>query len=113
MAIPSGFSPQKPPERAGRVLLIGSRGNLGGAILKCLSDESRGPVPATLDTRDVSVAIQAIREDFSESPNHASFGPYSAISRDVFDYLSFAVAAVFFVMSWLSYKRFRDACLTC
>ena len=40
-------------------------------------------------------------------------GTYLSLSRDEFDYLSFAMAAVFFVMSWLSYKRFRDACLTC
>ncbi len=40
-------------------------------------------------------------------------GAYLSFSRDEFDYLSFAMAAVFIVMSWLSYKRFRDACLTC
>jgi nucleoside-diphosphate-sugar epimerase len=62
MVIPSGFSSQKPPERAGQVLVIGSRGNLGRAILKCLGDKSQGPLPATLDTRDVAVAIQAIRD---------------------------------------------------
>ena len=43
----------------------------------------------------------------------AAVGAYLTVSRDEFDYLSFAMAAVFFVMSWLSYKRFRDACLTC
>ncbi len=40
-------------------------------------------------------------------------GVYLTFSRHDFDYLSFAMAAVFFVMSWLSYKRFRDVCLTC
>jgi hypothetical protein len=40
-------------------------------------------------------------------------GVYLAFSRRDFDYLSFAMAAVFLVMSWISYKRFRDACLTC
>jgi hypothetical protein len=43
----------------------------------------------------------------------SAVGAYLSFYRDEFDYLSFAVAAVFFVMSWLSYKRFRDACLTC
>jgi hypothetical protein len=38
---------------------------------------------------------------------------YLTFSRQELDYLTFAMAAVFFVMSWLSYKRFRDACLTC
>lgn len=42
-----------------------------------------------------------------------SVGVYLTFSRHDFDYLSFAMAAVFFVMSWLSYKRFRDVCLTC
>ncbi len=40
-------------------------------------------------------------------------GTHLSFERSDFDYLSFAMAAVFFVMSWLSYKRFRDACLTC
>ena len=40
-------------------------------------------------------------------------GTYLSFNRDELDYLSFAMAAVFFVMSSLSYKRFRDACLTC
>ena len=40
-------------------------------------------------------------------------GVYLTFSRHDFDYLSFAMAAVFFVMSWLSYKRYRDVCLTC
>jgi hypothetical protein len=40
-------------------------------------------------------------------------GTYLSFDRDDLDYLSFAMAAVFFVMSWLSYKRFKDACLTC
>lgn len=38
---------------------------------------------------------------------------YLSFDRGEIDYLSFAVGAVFFVMSWLSYKRFRDACLMC
>ncbi len=38
---------------------------------------------------------------------------YLSFDRGDVDYLSFAMAAVFFVMSWLSFKRFRDACLTC
>jgi len=40
-------------------------------------------------------------------------GLYLTFSRHDIDYLSFAMAAVFLVMSWISYKRFRDACLTC
>jgi hypothetical protein len=42
-----------------------------------------------------------------------AMGTYLTFDRGDLDYLSFAMAAVFFVMSWLSYKRFRDACLTC
>ena len=42
-----------------------------------------------------------------------AMGTYLTLDRGDLDYLSFAMAAVFFVMSWLSYKRFRDACLTC
>ena len=40
-------------------------------------------------------------------------GTYLSFDRGAFDYLSFAMGAVFFVMSWLSYKRFKDACLMC
>lgn len=40
-------------------------------------------------------------------------GIYLSVNRNDTDYLTFAMAAVFFVMSGLSYKRFRDACLTC
>jgi len=40
-------------------------------------------------------------------------GVYLTFSRHNFDYLSFAMAAVFFVMSWLSYKQHRNMCLTC
>lgn len=40
-------------------------------------------------------------------------GVYLSYSRHNIDYLTFAMAAVFFVMSGISYKQFRDACLTC
>lgn len=40
-------------------------------------------------------------------------GTYLSFDRGEIDHLSFAMGAVFFVMSWLSYKRFRDACLMC
>jgi len=43
----------------------------------------------------------------------AAVGTYLSFDRDDLDYLSFSMAAVFFVMSWSSYKRFKDACLTC
>jgi hypothetical protein len=43
----------------------------------------------------------------------AAVGVYLSFSRHQFDYLSIAMSAVFFVMSWLSYKRFKDACLAC
>ena len=40
-------------------------------------------------------------------------GTYLSFDRGKIDYLSFAMGGVFLVMSGLSYKRFRDACLTC
>ena len=40
-------------------------------------------------------------------------GFYLSYSRHHIDYLSFSMAAVFFVMSGISYKQFRNACLTC
>ena len=40
-------------------------------------------------------------------------GVYLSYSRHNIDYLTFAMAAVFFVMSGISYKQFRDACVTC
>jgi len=43
----------------------------------------------------------------------AAVGTYMSFDRGDLDYLSFAMAAVFFVMSWSAYKRFKDVCLTC
>jgi hypothetical protein len=43
----------------------------------------------------------------------AAVGAYLSVSRDQFDYLTIAMSAVFFVMAWLSYKRFKDACMSC
>jgi len=40
-------------------------------------------------------------------------GIYLSYSRHNVDYLTFAMAAVFFVMSGVSYRQFRAACLTC
>ena len=42
-----------------------------------------------------------------------AMGTYLSFDRGDIDYLSFAMGAVFFVMSWLSHKRFKDACLMC
>jgi len=38
---------------------------------------------------------------------------YLSFDHGEIDYLSFAIGAIFLGMSWLSYKRFRDACLMC
>ena len=38
---------------------------------------------------------------------------YTSITRLQFDFLAFAMSAVFLVMAGLSYLRFRNACLTC
>jgi len=40
-------------------------------------------------------------------------GIYLSITRPEIDYLTIAVSAVFFVMSGVSYKRYRDACMNC
>ena len=40
-------------------------------------------------------------------------GIYISFTRPDIDYLTIAVAMVFFVMSGVSYKRYRDACLHC
>ena len=40
-------------------------------------------------------------------------GIYLSFTRPTIDYLTLAVAAVFFVMSGVSYKRYRDACIDC
>ncbi len=42
-----------------------------------------------------------------------SVGAYLSFSRDTVDYLSFAMAAVFFVMSWTSYRNYRQSCSDC
>ena len=40
-------------------------------------------------------------------------GIYLTITRPGIDYLTFALSAVFFVMAWSSYRRYKDSCLTC
>ena len=38
---------------------------------------------------------------------------YTSVSRQQIDYLTFAMAAVFFVMAGASYRNFRHACRRC
>jgi len=40
-------------------------------------------------------------------------GLYLTYTRPGVDYLTLAMSAVFIVMSGISYKRYRDVCLTC
>ncbi len=40
-------------------------------------------------------------------------GGYLTYSRPGIDYLTLGMSAVFFVMSAVTHKRYRDACLTC
>jgi len=40
-------------------------------------------------------------------------GVYLTYTRPGIDYLTLALSAVFFVMSGISWKRYRDVCLTC
>ncbi len=40
-------------------------------------------------------------------------GIYLSFTQSGIDFLTLAMAAVFFVMSGVTYKRYRDACLTC
>lgn len=40
-------------------------------------------------------------------------GVYLSLQRGSFDMLTFAVAAVFFVMSGVSYRQHRNRCLSC
>ncbi len=40
-------------------------------------------------------------------------GAYLTFTRPGIDFLTISVSAIFFVMSGVSYKRYRDACLTC
>lgn len=40
-------------------------------------------------------------------------GTYLSFTRPGIDFLTLAMAAAFFVMSGVTYKRYRDTCLTC
>ena len=40
-------------------------------------------------------------------------GLYLTYTRPGVDYLTLAMSAAFFVMSGITYKRYRDVCLTC
>lgn len=62
---------------------------------------SRPPMPPTIATYSLFGLILLL------------VGIYLTITRPGIDYLTFALSAVFFVMAWSSYRRYRDTCLTC
>jgi len=45
--------------------------------------------------------------------NLLAAGVFLSYSRPEIDYLTLTIPAVFFVMATVTYKRFRDTCLTC
>ena len=59
------------------------------------------PIPATVSTYFFFGLILSI------------VGAYLTVSRPGNEFLTFAMAAVFFVMSAGSYKRYRDGCVEC
>lgn len=62
---------------------------------------AKPPVPASVSTYFFFGLILAV------------VGVYLTITRPGTDFLTFAMAAVFFVMSAGSYKRYRDGCKEC
>ena len=62
---------------------------------------SRPPMPPTIATYTMFGAILLL------------VGVYLTMTRPGIDYLTFALSAVFFVMAWSSYRRYKDTCLTC
>jgi len=62
---------------------------------------SKPPIPATVSTYFFFGLILSI------------VGIYLTVTRPGNEFLTFAMAAVFFVMSAGSYKRYRDGCVDC
>lgn len=74
---------------------------LQSALKRTYGIGSRPPMPPTIATYLMFGAILLL------------VGVYLTLTRPGIDYLTFALSAVFFVMAWSSYRRYRDTCLTC
>ena len=62
---------------------------------------AKPPMPPTIGTYSLFGAILLL------------VGFYLTVTRPGIDYLSFALSAIFFVMAWSSYRRYKDTCLSC
>jgi hypothetical protein len=82
-------------------LELQSNDQLQTALKRTYGIGSKPPMPPTIATYTLFGAILAL------------VGIYLSITRPGIDYLTFALSAVFFVMAWSSYRRYRDTCLTC
>lgn len=74
---------------------------LQAALKRTYGIGSKPPMPPTIATYLMFGAILLL------------VGVYLTLTRPGIDYLTFALSAVFFVMAWSSYRRYRDTCLTC
>ncbi|MDH3647074.1 MAG: NAD-dependent epimerase/dehydratase family protein [Gammaproteobacteria bacterium] len=61
IVIPSGFAQSAPAPQTGPVLVVGSRGNIGTALLARLDSDDIGQKPIALDTRSGAMVIRTIR----------------------------------------------------
>ncbi len=74
---------------------------LSGRMRQSFGVGAKPPVPASVPTYLFFGLILLVT------------GIYLSISRPGIDYLTLAMAAVFFVMSGITYKRYRDTCFSC
>lgn len=74
---------------------------LQNRIKQSLGVGTRPPMPASVSTYFFFGFILSVT------------GVYLTMTRPGIDFLTFAMAAVFFVMSLAAFKRYRDGCTTC
>lgn len=74
---------------------------LNSRLRQSLGIGARPPMPASVSTYFFFGLILVMT------------GVYLSFSRPGIDYLTFAMGAAFFVMSAMTYKRYRDACPSC
>lgn len=111
---------------------IGICGHCGRAVCPACCDDSGARVACGAECRAQLLRDYRIRERLWEELEirrarapasifvYALFGLillavgiHASLTRPGLDYLTLAVSAVFFVMSWGAWKRYRDGCTSC
>ena len=83
------------------LLELQSRYQLQTALKRTYGIGAKPPMPPTVATYAMFGVILLL------------VGIYLTLTRPGVDFLTFGLSAIFFVMAWASYRRYRDTCPTC